>query len=337
MVEFNQGNDLHFQDQNPSKLIWFKRMIAEGHQVASHTWSHQNLTSLDPTTFQNQIVYNEMAFRNILGYFPTYMRYCSDVAVYSLIGGVLGINTMELAKQVTDPLIRSATLPVVRGLRPLGTTSHVRIGLFDHPSEFLLTCAADFDLDTAGYIYSTPDQIQTSKKFWDDAINPSNNAVDSFLQIEHDIQYQTVYNLTDYILASLFSHGYRSVTVGDCLGDPQANWYRAAGSAVPTGTGTSTGSTPTPTGKTVSVEGDCGGTITCQGSTFGNCCSQYGYCGSTSAYCGTGCQPLFGTCTSAGTTTKVSLTVHFIRELLVALLRLPSLQMPDVSTHQVLS
>lgn len=49
-------------------------MIAEGHQVASHTWSHQNLTSLDATTFQNQMIYNEMAFRNILGYFPTYMR-----------------------------------------------------------------------------------------------------------------------------------------------------------------------------------------------------------------------------------------------------------------------
>lgn len=55
-----------------SSLI--QRMVAEGHQVASHTWSHQNLTSLDPTTFQNQMVYNEMAFRNILGYWPSYMR-----------------------------------------------------------------------------------------------------------------------------------------------------------------------------------------------------------------------------------------------------------------------
>ncbi|ORY17984.1 hypothetical protein BCR34DRAFT_621631 [Clohesyomyces aquaticus] len=49
----------------------------------------------------------------------------------------------------------------------------------------------------------------------------------------------------------------------------------------------------------VSTDGSCGGTITCQGSTFGNCCSQYGYCGSTAAYCGTGCQPGFGTCTGS--------------------------------------
>jgi peptidoglycan/xylan/chitin deacetylase (PgdA/CDA1 family) len=50
-------------------------MIAEGHQIASHTWSHQNLTSLDATHFNQQMIYNEMAFNNILGYFPTYMRY----------------------------------------------------------------------------------------------------------------------------------------------------------------------------------------------------------------------------------------------------------------------
>ncbi|KAF2821946.1 hypothetical protein CC86DRAFT_261624, partial [Ophiobolus disseminans] len=36
--------------------------------------------------------------------------------------------------------------------------------------------------------------------------------------------------------------------------------------------------------------------MTCQGSKYGNCCSQYSYCGSTSAYCGAGCQSQFGTC-----------------------------------------
>ncbi|KAK2609422.1 hypothetical protein N8I77_002919 [Diaporthe amygdali] len=55
----------------------------------------------------------------------------------------------------------------------------------------------------------------------------------------------------------------------------------------------------TGTDNKVSTDGNCGGTTaqTCQGSTFGNCCSQYGYCGSTSVYCGTGCQSSFGTCT----------------------------------------
>jgi peptidoglycan/xylan/chitin deacetylase (PgdA/CDA1 family) len=51
-----------------------KRMHASGHQIASHTWTHQNLTALTLAQRQNQIYYNEMAFRNILGFFPTYLR-----------------------------------------------------------------------------------------------------------------------------------------------------------------------------------------------------------------------------------------------------------------------
>lgn len=60
----------------------------------------------------------------------------------------------------------------------------------------------------------------------------------------------------------------------------------------------------------VSTDGSCGGTnkYTCQGSTFGNCCSQYGWCGSTTAHCGTGCNSAFGTCTGSTPTTLKSST-----------------------------
>jgi Polysaccharide deacetylase len=51
-----------------------KRMHESGHQIASHTWTHQNLTALTVQQRQNQMYYNEMAFRNVLGFFPTYMR-----------------------------------------------------------------------------------------------------------------------------------------------------------------------------------------------------------------------------------------------------------------------
>lgn len=46
----------------------------------------------------------------------------------------------------------------------------------------------------------------------------------------------------------------------------------------------------------MSVEGACGEGTTCQGSTFGDCCSSHGYCGSSAEYCGVGCQSAFGTC-----------------------------------------
>lgn len=50
------------------------KMYAAGHQVASHTWSHQDLSAITQKQRINQMVYNEMAIRNIIQKFPTYMR-----------------------------------------------------------------------------------------------------------------------------------------------------------------------------------------------------------------------------------------------------------------------
>jgi hypothetical protein len=52
-----------------------------------------------------------------------------------------------------------------------------------------------------------------------------------------------------------------------------------------------------------STTGRCGSTfgLTCQGSSFGSCCSQYNYCGTTSGYCGSGCQSAYGSCNSGST------------------------------------
>jgi chitin deacetylase len=51
-----------------------KRMHADGHQIGSHTWSHQDLTAITHSQRIDQVIKNEMAFRNILGFFPTYLR-----------------------------------------------------------------------------------------------------------------------------------------------------------------------------------------------------------------------------------------------------------------------
>lgn len=51
-----------------------QNMIAAGHQVASHTWSHQDLSAITQAQRYEQMIKNEMAFANIMGKFPTYMR-----------------------------------------------------------------------------------------------------------------------------------------------------------------------------------------------------------------------------------------------------------------------
>lgn len=51
-----------------------QRAYNEGHQIASHTWTHPYLSNLTSVQRKQQMWSNEMAIRNILGFFPTYMR-----------------------------------------------------------------------------------------------------------------------------------------------------------------------------------------------------------------------------------------------------------------------
>ncbi|KAK4172899.1 carbohydrate esterase [Triangularia setosa] len=58
--------------------IWpsiLRRIINEGHQLASHTWGHlENLNREAVESRNQQMMWNEIMFRDILGFFPTYMR-----------------------------------------------------------------------------------------------------------------------------------------------------------------------------------------------------------------------------------------------------------------------
>ncbi|CAK7228780.1 hypothetical protein SBRCBS47491_007022 [Sporothrix bragantina] len=56
-----------------------------------------------------------------------------------------------------------------------------------------------------------------------------------------------------------------------------------------------------PPGVSVTTDGSCGNGKTCQGSTFGNCCSQFGFCGTGDQFCPAivACQPEWGHCDPA--------------------------------------
>jgi peptidoglycan/xylan/chitin deacetylase (PgdA/CDA1 family) len=74
---FITGNNLGKGAIDDASTPWpavIQRMIAEGHQVASHTWSHQDLSAITQQQRFDQMVHNEMALRNIIQKFPTYMR-----------------------------------------------------------------------------------------------------------------------------------------------------------------------------------------------------------------------------------------------------------------------
>lgn len=64
------------QIDDPS-LPWaplIERMLLSGHQIASHTWSHEDLSKISPIQRREQMEKNEGALRNIISSFPTYMR-----------------------------------------------------------------------------------------------------------------------------------------------------------------------------------------------------------------------------------------------------------------------
>jgi peptidoglycan/xylan/chitin deacetylase (PgdA/CDA1 family) len=252
------------------------KMYAAGHQVASHTWSHQDLSAITQEQRINQMVHNEMAIRNIIQKFPTYMR-----PPYSSCDEASGCW---------------------KDMQNLGYV----VTYFDVDTDGTLAqrfkCCRSMTNQRIDYNNDSPDKIQNAKNNFNKYFQTDNIATDKFLSIEHDIHEQTAHNLTEYMLKIIQDKGYRGVTVGECLGDPAENWYRASSGKIITSSSsiaTATSSAvPAATPTKVSIDASCGGITgsTCQGSEFGNCCSAAGWCGSTDAYCGTGCNPLFGTC-----------------------------------------
>lgn len=159
-------------------------MNTDGHQLASHTWSHADLSTITSAQRRDEMVKLEMAMRNIVGFIPTYMR-----PPYSSCTAASGCQADMAALKY-----------------------HVTY----------------FDLDTSDYLNTLPSQIQNSKNKFDQFFVGKVPASSSALAIAHDIHQQTAEVLTEYMLRGLQSRGYQAVTVGTCLGDPKANWYRAA-------------------------------------------------------------------------------------------------------------
>ncbi|KAK1985457.1 hypothetical protein LZ30DRAFT_584093 [Colletotrichum cereale] len=280
---FITGNNIGKGMINLNYAGVIQRMIAEGHQVASHTWSHENLDSLTLAQRQNQMIYNEIAFKDILGFYPTYMR-----PPYSICGAECQNQMAQLGYHITY-----------------------------------------FDLDTQGYLHTDPSQIGVSVALWDAAMLARTPCNGSYLHIEHDIHQQIATTLTNHILDSVVANGWNAVTVGTCLGDPPANWYRGGApsynfqitpvsapvcsrtASATSGVATAAASVLAAASQllsSISTDGTCGtgNGKSCLASGFGDCCSEHGYCGATVGHCGAGCQSSYGNCTVSALSSTLS-------------------------------
>lgn len=184
---FITGNNINKGqiDKTQEHIHAIKRMSAEGHQIASHTWTHLDLSKISPEDRKNQMWNVEMALNNIVGRIPTYMR----------------------------PPYISCDTACSQDMNDLGY--HIIY----------------WDVNTDDYQQYNATQIQKSKDwFTGNVTNGGATAQNSSsLTISHDVFEQTANNLTEHMLSTLTRLGYKAVTVGECLGDPEENWYRQFG------------------------------------------------------------------------------------------------------------
>ncbi|PNY18837.1 Peptidoglycan-N-acetylglucosamine deacetylase [Tolypocladium capitatum] len=182
----NKGKG-HIDDSSPGYREILKRMSNSGHHIGSHTWTHRDLNrllhyddpknkDLGPRVRKTELIFNEMALRNIFGWIPTYMR-----APY-----------LECSSPCQDFLARW-------GYHVIST-----------------------NVDTKDYMFDNPSLIEQSKKRFSDGVSESPTE-NGYIVLAHDVHYQTVANLTAYMVEVARKRGYKLVTVGECLGDPKQN------------------------------------------------------------------------------------------------------------------
>lgn len=73
-VTGNNKDKGHIDDEATGHPQMLRRIHSQGHQIAGHTWSHRDLNQATPDELKQEMVFNEMALRNVFGWIPSYMR-----------------------------------------------------------------------------------------------------------------------------------------------------------------------------------------------------------------------------------------------------------------------
>ncbi|KAJ4159426.1 uncharacterized protein LMH87_008328 [Akanthomyces muscarius] len=261
---FIAGNNRNKGPMDDPSRPWadvLRRMHADGHHLASHTWTHRSLDKVNKTIQYSEMIYNEMAFRNIFGWIPVYMRPpylecsantgCTDLL--RTLGYHIVTNNIDTKDYLNDAP-ENIHLSKERFERALSR---------DPSENSYITLAHDVHYQTVATL--TAYMIELSR--------------------------QRGYRLTTVgeCLGDPRENWYRDTPNGPSV--PTSTRQ----SLTPSPTTSYTG--PTTTDR-ISPDQRCGGSTgyTCQGSAFGDCCSFYGFCGSDDGHCGTGCDVDFGTC-----------------------------------------
>ncbi|KAK3374493.1 carbohydrate esterase family 4 protein [Lasiosphaeria ovina] len=175
---FVVGNNMgkgHINDASSGYAPVIQRIAADGHQVASHTWSHQDLNAATREQRRAEIISNEIALADILGAVPTYFR-----PPYTRCGGACLAELLAWGYHVVNYI------------------------------------------DTRDW----QDGGAAAKTTYQAILAQHSPASSAWLALAHDVHEFTVHHFTQFMVDTARALRYDLVTVGECLGDPPANWYR---------------------------------------------------------------------------------------------------------------
>lgn len=248
----NKGKRPIDDESTPWPAI-LKRMHAAGHHIASHTWTHRNLNQVNSTVQKSEVIFNEMVFRNLFGWIPTYFRppylECSEESGCQGLLNTLGYHIIDTDVDTKDYMYDSPDSIQISKNRFLdritGTgqgQGHIVLAHDVHSQTvYNLTEFMIVESRALGYRLTTVGEcLKDDPKNW-------------YRSTEQD---QTT--STGVTLKLTTSTSQSRVTSTPSSTSSQAE---------PTGSGG------------ISTDQTCGGIqgFSCRGSSFGNCCSWYGY------------------------------------------------------------
>lgn len=131
-------------------------MDLAGHQMASHTWSHANLSSLTEASRRSEMYKLEMAMRNIVGKFPTYMRppysACDDACVATMAALGYHVTYFDLDtddyNNETPALIQNAKNNFYNAINPSNPTTDAFLAIAHDIHEQTALNLTDYMLTT---------------------------------------------------------------------------------------------------------------------------------------------------------------------------------------------
>ncbi|KAK3832328.1 MAG: hypothetical protein J3R72DRAFT_454162 [Linnemannia gamsii] len=174
-----------------------RRAYNSGHQIASHTWSHVELTKQTPEQITTQMRRVEQALVDLIGVVPRYMR-----PPYG--DGTFGAGNANDVKVQTT----------LGGLGYVITTWDIATG--------------DADIDDMAPPFKLSD-AELARLEQGNVTNVVNLAPKApHMQLMHDTYQRTVTQLTPWSITYIKGLNYKLVTVAECLGDTDPrNWYQS--------------------------------------------------------------------------------------------------------------